>query len=255
MNAPWFSNVGQIIQTVIALSALVISGVMAWPQLKGNDLLTGGAIIFYLMVGLVLVSAGLVISSVRSSSTPPTAGSQPPTAPTPSSGSQSPTAPTPSSGTLSERLVFGPPIVPTVAADTTSERETSKSFPGDITLVTFKLRVGDFWQFPDLDIKIEVRSVRENTQRRHDEEAYGAELLVNTGGGLVFGGERAIQITTNCFYLAVTKFKDREPWSVYFWYLSNEYARFFAAYLDHINPHTGVVTINVCEVRSRRPAL
>jgi hypothetical protein len=64
MNAPWFSNVGQIIQTVIALSALVLSGVMAWPQLRENNLLTGGAIIFYLMVGWVLVSAGLVATRV-----------------------------------------------------------------------------------------------------------------------------------------------------------------------------------------------
>ncbi len=244
MKAPWFSNVGQIIQTGIALSALVVSGVMAWPQLKGNELLTGGAIIFYLMVGLVLVSAGLVISSVHSSSAPQT--------PTPSPGSQSPTAPTSSSG---DQLVFGPPIVPIVAADTTSERETSKSFPGDITVVTFKRRVGDFWQFPDRDIRIEVRSVRENTQKRYDEEEHGAELWVTTGGGLVFGGERAIQIATNCYYLAVSKFQNREPWSIYFWHVSNEYARFFAAYLDHINPHTGIVTINVCEVRSRRSGL
>ena len=123
MNAPWFSNVGQIIQTVIALSALVISGIMAWPHLRGNDLLTGGAIIFYLMVGLVLVSAALVISSIRSSSTRPISTS--------SLDSPSPTAPTPSSGLFSERLVYGPPIVPTVATDTTSERETSKpGFPG-----------------------------------------------------------------------------------------------------------------------------
>jgi hypothetical protein len=111
------------------------------------------------------------------------------------------------------------------------------------------------WQFPGRDIKIEVRSIRENTQKRYDEEENGAELWVNSGGGLVFGGERAIKITTNCYYLAVSKFQDREPWSVYFWNFSNERARFFAAYLDHINPHTGVVTINVCEVRSRSSPL
>jgi hypothetical protein len=244
MNAPWFSNVGQIIQTVIQLSALVLSGVMAWPQLRDNNLLTGGAIIFYLMVGWVLVSAGLVISSPRSSSAPPT--------PTPLAGSQSPAAPTPptpSSGPVSDRLVFGPPIVPTVAADTTSESETSKSLPGDLTVVTFKRKVGDFWQFPGRDIRIEVRSIRENTQKRYDEEENGAELYVTTGGGLVFGGERAIQITTNCYYLALAKSQNREPWSVYFWYFSNKGARFFAACLDHINPHTGVVTINVCDAR------
>jgi hypothetical protein len=242
MNAPWFSNVGQIIQTVIALSALVISGIMAWPHLKQNDLLTGGAIIFYLMVGLVLVSAGLVIFSVHSKSRRP--------APTPLLDSQSPTRPTSSSaGPFSERLVYSLPIVPTAAADTTSEREISKSFPGDVTVVTVKRRVGDFWQFPDRDIKIEVRSVRKNTQKRYDEDEYGAELCVTAGGGLVFGGERAIQITTNCYYLAVAKFQNREQWSVYFWYFSNQSARFFAAYLDHINPHTGVVTINVCHVR------
>ena len=130
-----------------------------------------------------------------------------------------------------------------------------KSFPGDVTVVTFKRRVGDFWQFPDRDIKIEVRSVRENTQKRYDEEQHGAELSVSTGGGLVFGGERAIQIATNCYYLPMSKFNNREPWSVYFWNFSNERAHFFAAYLDHINPHTGVVSINVCEVRSRRSPL
>ena len=72
---------------------------------------------------------------------------------------------------------------------------------------------------------------------------------MTAGGRLVFGGERAIQITANCYYLAVSKFQNREQWSVYFWSFSDQGARFFAAYLDHINPHTGVVTINVCYVR------
>jgi hypothetical protein len=45
--------------------ALVLSGVMAWPQLRDNNLLTGGAIIFYLMVGWVLVSAALTLTYWR----------------------------------------------------------------------------------------------------------------------------------------------------------------------------------------------
>ena len=60
-NKGWFANNGQVIQTVIAAMALVLSAINVWPRLKDNDLFSIGAIVFYLLVLLVIVSVPMAV--------------------------------------------------------------------------------------------------------------------------------------------------------------------------------------------------
>ncbi len=55
---PWFASRGQIIQTLIAVLALALAIGRAWPDLSVNDMFTGGAILVYVLVALVLFSIG-----------------------------------------------------------------------------------------------------------------------------------------------------------------------------------------------------
>ena len=50
----WFSNRGQILQIVIATVSCAFAGVRAWPEMKTNQLLSPGAILFYMLAGLLV---------------------------------------------------------------------------------------------------------------------------------------------------------------------------------------------------------
>lgn len=65
MPMPWFSTKGQIAQLCFTAVACVFSGVKAWPDMLENKLLSLGAILFYLLVGLVSVSVYRLQSTIR----------------------------------------------------------------------------------------------------------------------------------------------------------------------------------------------
>jgi len=65
----WFTNRGQIIQTVLTAIGLVIAGKNAWPDMKGNEYLSGGAILFYVLVASVIYSIGRLVRALFFSKT------------------------------------------------------------------------------------------------------------------------------------------------------------------------------------------
>jgi hypothetical protein len=64
----WFANRGQIIQISVAVLALILAAIQAWPKLQSNQFLSSGAILFYLLVFLVIVvaSRGIHRSTISS---------------------------------------------------------------------------------------------------------------------------------------------------------------------------------------------
>ena len=58
----WFANWGQIIQAILALLACIFGGVKAWPEMKANAVLSFGAILFYVLIALVVVSFWIAIT-------------------------------------------------------------------------------------------------------------------------------------------------------------------------------------------------
>jgi hypothetical protein len=55
----WFANKGQIIQIILTLAALVLAGKKEFSEMSENNFFSAGAILFYLLVMLVLVSLSL----------------------------------------------------------------------------------------------------------------------------------------------------------------------------------------------------
>jgi hypothetical protein len=140
--------------------------------------------------------------------------------------------------------VLGDVVAPIKPTSISAQRESPESFPATVQLSTLKIPVGEFQNVGE--VKIEVREVR-----KAGEANYGAVLYVNTGGGLVFGGEKVTKISTNCYYLPLEPIENlKEPYSIYFHHFRDRFLSSPAIYLEHINPHSGVVTIKVCKVRS-----
>ena len=60
----WFTNKGQLIQIALATLSCIFAGAKAWPDLKGNDFLSIGALLFYSIV-LLLISLLFVVLFAR----------------------------------------------------------------------------------------------------------------------------------------------------------------------------------------------
>jgi hypothetical protein len=158
----------------------------------------------------------------------------------------SPLVPNNNSSRIAQDDTFGDVVIPTSTVSITTQQEVTSSFPGTVTLHTFKIPVGNFQDFGDT--KIEVREVRKHVSRYPAEGQYGAVLRVNPGGGLIFGGEKTKKISINCYCLPTGPLEGcKEPYSLYCYSFTESYASWLIAYIEHINPHTGIVTIKTCE--------
>lgn len=62
---PWFSSKGQIADLVLKILLAVLAGKNAWPQMKQNEFLSAGALLFYGLVATVLISLGILLSAIR----------------------------------------------------------------------------------------------------------------------------------------------------------------------------------------------
>ena len=67
---PWFSTKGQIAQVAFAAAACVFAGFKAWPEMKQNEYLSTGALLFYSLVGLVVASIVMLARAVRTAARP-----------------------------------------------------------------------------------------------------------------------------------------------------------------------------------------
>ena len=61
---PWFSTKLQIAQTSFTALACIFGGIKAWPEMKGNQYLSIGALLFYVLVALVLASVFVLIKAL-----------------------------------------------------------------------------------------------------------------------------------------------------------------------------------------------
>jgi len=127
--------------------------------------------------------------------------------------------------------------------------ESKKKEIGNLLRRTMKIRVGDFetltWRSKNLKISV-IDIVQETFKMEHFEsKSYGAELEVSTGGGLVFGGYSAKNTGVNRYKTPVKKFPNEEPFSIFAFHCAANYFSFIRIYVEHINPHTNEVTLNV----------
>jgi hypothetical protein len=68
---PWFSTKGQIAQLALATLGCIFAAIKAWPEMKNNQFLSLGALLFYALVGLVLIASTTLVKAIRSKSPVP----------------------------------------------------------------------------------------------------------------------------------------------------------------------------------------
>lgn len=62
---PWFSTRGQAVDLAIKIALAVLAGINAWHEMKNNEFLSIGALLFYGLVVIVLISLGVVLKAIR----------------------------------------------------------------------------------------------------------------------------------------------------------------------------------------------
>ncbi len=62
---PWFSTKGQIGQLFLAILACIFGGIKAWPEMKSNEFLSLGSLLFYTLIGLVLITTYVLLNAIR----------------------------------------------------------------------------------------------------------------------------------------------------------------------------------------------
>jgi hypothetical protein len=137
---------------------------------------------------------------------------------------------------------LGEIVTPSATSAAATETGEPLSFPGTATVLTSRVPVGNFVNHSNT-IRIEVRAIRRHQGSEVGEREHGAVLYVDSGGGLIYGGRRCVEISTNCYYLPVTTFPNKEPYSIYFCHFSDDYATLLATHLEHINPISGIITL------------
>jgi hypothetical protein len=228
----WFANRGQVIQVVIGAIALVLAGIKAWPSFRGDQVLSMGTILFYVLILLTVLSVWrLVRNAIQASK--PTEGKPPPKlAVTMDHIAHAPIVP-----------VYPPAFVPKIE-------------PGSIRIdqtfcaTTITLSSGDYQDFnwDGTDVRIEVSEVVKGTfdAGYNGVESYAASINVKFGGALVFAGNCCKRIGVNMYQVPRMQTGMREEESAFYLYtIGQDYFRFFRGYVDHINPQSGRVTFNL----------
>jgi hypothetical protein len=113
-----------------------------------------------------------------------------------------------------------------------------------------KIKVGDYKEFEwgHRLVKISVVDiVKENFETiiGNKIENFGAELKVDTEGGLVYGGKCTKECNVNQYRVPEVVSSYEEPYSLYFFHIDKKYLRFFRVFVEHINYHAKEVTLNV----------
>jgi len=72
----------------------------------------------------------------------------------------------------------------------------------------------------------------------------GCRMKVSSGGGLLFCGDDCEKTGINEFIVPTKEFSLEEPVSVYFFWTTTGWHRFFRLFVEHINHNAGVVTLN-----------
>jgi len=146
-------------------------------------------------------------------------------------------------------LIFGSGLYFRFKAKKKKVKETTKREFGNSLRKIVKVAVGDYVTLPcdHSNLKITVIDiVQENFKMEHFEiESYGANLGVDAGGGLVFGGYSAIETGVNQYKIPIKKFQNEEPCSIYSFHCKKDYFSFMRIFIEHINPHSKEVTLNV----------
>ena len=129
-------------------------------------------------------------------------------------------------------------------------RQKTIRLDGASGLLRLEVPIGDHVEIHhrSLVVKVSIENVVEQefpcSTIRGSRHSYGCHMKVSNGGGLFFCGNDCEKTGTNTFIVPTKEFSDQEPVSVYFFWTHAESHRFVRLFVEHINRHTGVVTLN-----------
>ncbi|HYX06810.1 MAG TPA: hypothetical protein VE912_08775 [Bacteroidales bacterium] len=72
-----------------------------------------------------------------------------------------------------------------------------------------------------------------------------ADINVDIGGGIVFGGKHAIMNSVNTYFVPKMKYGEQETNSIYYYYLKDKSFTFFQLFVQNINSFQHKVTLKV----------
>jgi len=116
-------------------------------------------------------------------------------------------------------------------------------------LTKAKIKVGDYQEFKwgDSSIKISVMDIVNEPFKTiaGEQQALGVELGVDSGGGLVYGGNCTKEFGVNKYKAPQIFSNFEEPYSLYFFHTGEKYCKLFRVLVEHINPRSEEVTLNI----------
>lgn len=219
MKAKWFSNLGQLLQLIVAALAL-LTALNAWSAVKQLDFFALAPVIFYLSFGALLL---VIIVRVGKFSGPPDTAVR--------------------HGTTTPAVAPPPPTI--------SSQRSLTPFIGTITILA-----GDFYDGSHLrrEFKITLKDVLTTTVPKTigEETVDAADLEIGVGGSLVYGGAETKQVSTNRFICpAVRNAHDAELRSVFQFVYTRDYFSFLAIRVDHVNLHAKEAVLTICYTTGR----
>ena len=116
-------------------------------------------------------------------------------------------------------------------------------------LIEVKIKEGDFIDIPwsPNPYRISLKNIvsDEFNLKYFRSVNIGAELYINRGGGLVYGGEYAKESGVNQWIIPLNASSEEEPYSIYSHFVYKGSLSFFRCYISYINSHSREVTLNI----------
>lgn len=117
-------------------------------------------------------------------------------------------------------------------------------------IVSVEIPVGSIIELPaTFRMRVECKEICPHSPADPGEEPISAVLDFHTRGSLVYGGSRTTKIRTNTYRLPLSRFEEKEPYSVYSNAFSASFVWCFSAHVDHIDQRKGTVALRACVVR------
>jgi hypothetical protein len=117
---------------------------------------------------------------------------------------------------------------------------------GSTEVYTIQITAGDYWECASDRLKVNVADILTDGENL-DATGFAVTLRVDTGGGIIHGGENTQYLSVNTYLVHPNNSaSDKEPDSLYRYLYSEEFFSFLSISVIHVNPFKKEVTVELC---------
>jgi hypothetical protein len=225
VSSNWFSNRGQIVQTVLAGVACFVAAINAWPNIRDNELLRAGPLVFYALVALVVVA--LIRLGARYQA---------------AKGER-----LPSPEEYRKQFALPEDSIAGTLPKTLAER--GSIFGAGAAVKTVTVSLGDATEVIVQRKRIEIvlHAISKNEIPKQDEGDYKVELTISLGGAVVSCGKNVTALGVNRFVAPMSMDEyHAEDMSLYSFSGNPNHVAFIYVTVLHANLHKSEATLRVC---------